>query len=95
MLWPLYNRFKILFPTEFQQRLKFCNDDEILEYIERKNLPIYLGGTFHHYDTIDNEQNNLYDKCQSMIDYGHNHGWNDDDIDQILLKLIKPNLVWR
>uniref|UniRef100_A0A6P6XT85 Uncharacterized protein LOC113790603 n=1 Tax=Dermatophagoides pteronyssinus TaxID=6956 RepID=A0A6P6XT85_DERPT len=59
---PLYNRFKSLLPTEFQQRLKFCNDDEIFEYIERKNLPIYPGGTFHHYDTNDNEQNNLYDK---------------------------------
>ncbi|KAH9501464.1 Motile sperm domain-containing protein 2, variant 4 [Dermatophagoides farinae] len=81
---PFYNIFKRLLSDEIQQRLRFWNDDEIFKYIDRNNLPRYLGGTCHHYRNVPTE-------CQSIIDYGHDHDWSDNDIGHIL-KLIKPNL---
>lgn len=81
---PFYNIFKRLLSDEIQQRLRFWNDDEIFKYIDRNNLPRYLGGTCHHYRNVPIE-------CQSIIDYGHDHDWSDNDIGHIL-KLIKPNL---
>ncbi|OTF80205.1 motile sperm domain-containing protein 2-like protein [Euroglyphus maynei] len=81
----VWNMVKSLLPKDLAHLMKFCNGDEIFDYVDRKNLPKYLGGDcqLNHYQVPAD--------CLPLEEFGHQKDWSQKHIDKIL-KTWKPYL---
>lgn len=81
----IWNKLKKIIPADIEKMFKFCNDDEIFQYIDRDNVPKYLGGN----SSID--PHHVPDECLTLHDYGQQYNWSEKDVDHVM-KLWKPFL---
>ncbi|OTF73059.1 hypothetical protein BLA29_006704 [Euroglyphus maynei] len=72
-------------PSETRNKIKFCKEDEIFDYIDRENLPMYLGGTcrinYHH----------VPKSCRTSMELGQERGKTLKEINKIM-KQFQPLL---
>ncbi|RWS15623.1 Motile sperm domain-containing protein 2-like protein [Dinothrombium tinctorium] len=56
-----------LMPTEFVSLIKFASGEEIFEYIDKENLPDFLGGTCkRNYMAVPRGSKSIYDVCEQF-----------------------------
>ncbi|KAH7636921.1 motile sperm domain-containing protein 2 [Dermatophagoides farinae] len=80
-----WNVIKGWLPAETRNKIKFCKEDEIFDYIDRENLPMYLDGTcrlnYHH----------VPKNCRSSMEIGQERGKTLKEINKFM-KIFQPLL---